>query len=160
MADQVSLEEASKIEALVYDSGHCIDDDRLEDWAELFVEDCICKVTTRESIDQDLSVGVIYCEGRDMVRDRVLAIRQANIFNPHYDRHLITGVRVNNCVEGIFPVQSSYMVMQSTLEGETRIYSAGKYLDKVIIENGYAKFKERIVIADTGAVDNLMAIPL
>ncbi len=160
MADRVSPGEVSKIEALIYDSGHCIDDDRLEDWAALFVEDCIYKVTTRESEDQGLPVGVIYCESRDMVRDRVLAIRNANIFNPHYDRHLIGSVRVRNGIDGVFSIQSSYMVLQSTLEGETRIYSVGKYLDKVIIDNGYAKFKERIVIADTGAVDNLMAIPL
>ena len=160
MESQISYDERARVEALIFDSGHHIDNDCLEEWADLFIDDCLYKVTTRESVDQELPVGVIFCEGIGMVRDRILALRKANIFNPHYDRHLIGSVRITGKEDKAFLVESSYIVLQTTLEGESKIFSTGKYLDKVVIRNGEARFKERLVIADTAKVDNLLAIPL
>lgn len=156
----VAPEALRAIEALVHDAARLIDDERFEDWAELFVERGVYKITTRENVDAGLPIAVVFCEGRAMIRDRVLSLRQANVYNPHYDRHLIGNVRVLESADGVHQVHSSYLVMQTTPAGESRIFSCGKMLDRIVFEDGVARFAERIVVADTGAIRNLLATPL
>ena len=52
-----------RIEALMADYVHCIDDDRLEDWPGFFVEHGRYRVTTRENHELGLPVNLIYCDG-------------------------------------------------------------------------------------------------
>jgi anthranilate 1,2-dioxygenase small subunit len=47
-----------------------IDDDRLEDWPQLFVEDCVYKVISRENADRGMDIATIYCSSRAMLVDR------------------------------------------------------------------------------------------
>ena len=42
---------------------HLIDDDRLEEWPDLFTDDGIYRVTTRENIELGLPASLIFCEG-------------------------------------------------------------------------------------------------
>lgn len=151
---------AVAIADLIYDSGRLLDDERFEDWARLFDDPCIYRITTRENADSGLPISVVFCDSRAMMIDRVLSLRQANIYNPHYARHLITNVRVLGESGGAYDVHSSYMVTQTTLEGETRIFSVGKYLDRIARTAGGLRFRERIVVADTGSIHNLLAAPL
>jgi len=58
----------------------CIDDDRLEEWPDFFVEDCRYLLTNRESHAAGLRHGIIYCASRGMLVDRVMAMRRANIY--------------------------------------------------------------------------------
>ena len=51
----------------------CIDDDRLEEWPDFFVEQGRYLITDRESHQAGLRHGVIYCASRDMAIDRVMA---------------------------------------------------------------------------------------
>jgi len=148
------------IENLIYDSARLIDEGELEAWSELFTDDCRYCITTRDNFDQGLPVSLIDCDSHGMLRDRIVSLRQANIYNPHWDRHLIGNVRILNEVNGIYDVHSSYTVYQTTLEGESSIYSVGKYLDKIAVSDGEAKFTERIVVADTWSIPNLLATPL
>jgi anthranilate 1,2-dioxygenase small subunit len=149
-----------RIEDLVYDSARFIDDERFEEWAELFVERCVYKITTRENFDASLPVGVMYCDSRAMLRDRVLSLRKANLYNPHYDRHLVSNVCVLGVADAVYDVHSSYLVLQTTPAGESRVFSCGKYLDRVVFEGESARFQERIVVMDTGAIFNLLATPV
>ena len=63
----------------------CIDEDRLEDWPDFFVEQCRYVITSRASHKAGLPHGVVYAASRGMLIDRVTALRQANIFEPHRD---------------------------------------------------------------------------
>src|SRR5260370_39824924 len=67
----------------------CIDDDRLEEWPDFFVENCRYLITSRESHAVGLRHGVIYCASRGMLLDRVMAMRRAHIFQPHPHRHIV-----------------------------------------------------------------------
>jgi hypothetical protein len=44
--------------------------------------------------------------------------------------------------------------------GTSEIYSAGEYQDRVVVENGKARFAEKIVVADTARVDTLLVTPI
>jgi anthranilate 1,2-dioxygenase small subunit len=156
----IALEHLKRIEDLIYDSARFIDDERFEEWADLFVERCVYKITTRENVDASLPIGIMYCDSRAMLHDRVLSLRNANIYNPHYDRHLVSNVRVLDLTDGVYRVHSSYLVLQTTPTGESRVFSCGKYLDRVVFEGESARFQERIVVMDTASIFNLLATPI
>src|SRR5438477_11003798 len=72
----------------------CIDDDRLEEWSDFFVENCRYLITDRESHAAGLRHGIIYCASRGMLTDRVMAIRRANIYEAQRYRHTVGPVRI------------------------------------------------------------------
>lgn len=44
--------------------GLCLDDGRLEEWPEFFVDDCLYQVIARENVDNGLPAAVMYCDSR------------------------------------------------------------------------------------------------
>ena len=156
----VTLEQRAKIDDLVADAARLIDDDALEAWVELFVEDSVYRITTRENYDAGLPISLVYCDHIEMLRDRVASLRDANIYNIHHDRHLVSGIRVLSLSSGVCEVHSSYALYQTSSEGRSILYSVGRYLDKVVFVDDEARFKERVVVADTAGIPNLLATPI
>jgi len=149
-----------QIEALIYDYAHCIDDDRLEQWPDFFTEDCLYRVISRQDYERDLPVGVMTCTSRGMLKDRILSLRSANIYEPHVYRHLISAVRVRDETDGVWSVQTGYAVIRTMQTGDVSIFSTGKYLDRIVRVGESLKFKERIVVFDSRRVHTLMVIPI
>lgn len=145
---------------LMADYVHLLDDDRLEEWVELFVEDCVYKILSRENFEDDLPLELMSCSNKNMVRDRVLSLRQANVYNIHRDRHLLGTVRVLGEQGGLYQVQANYAAYQSNQDGETELFSVGTYRDRTRFLDGRPYFKEKIVIADTFAVARMLSTPL
>src|SRR5215469_17116538 len=82
----------------------CIDDDRLEEWPDFFVEDCRYLITSRQSHEAGYRHGVVYAASRGMLTDRILALRRANIFEPHRYRHVVGPIRMGRIVDGVAEV--------------------------------------------------------
>jgi len=152
------------IEELQYAYVHCIDADRLEQWPDFFTDPCRYEVTTRENLDQGLSIGVIYCDSKGMLRDRVVALREANIYGPHRYRHMISAVRVTGTEGNVVQAETNYAVYRTMLDpinyGSSELYSVGSYQDTLIIEQGVARFREKKVLVDTARVLSLLVTPL
>jgi len=66
-----------------------IDADRLEAWSDFFVDDCLYKITSAENHRRGYSAGIVYADSRAMLRDRVTALRTANIYERQSYRHII-----------------------------------------------------------------------
>lgn len=148
------------ITGLIYDYAHCIDDDRLEEWPDFFTEDCFYQVISRDDFDAELPTGVMNCTSRGMLTDRIVSLRSANIYEPHVYRHLISAIRVTAPEKDLWQVQTGYAVIRTMQEGDISIFSTGKYLDRILIEDGTARFKQRIAVFDSRRVDTLMVIPI
>jgi anthranilate 1,2-dioxygenase small subunit len=137
-----------------------IDGDKLEEWLELFTEDAVYQVLPRENEEQGLPVSLMLCTNKNMLRDRVASLRSANEYNLHYDRHLVGRVRLAEEGAGLWRLEASYAVYQTTLEGQSRLFSVGCYRDKVRLDSGHLRFCEKRVVVDTYSVPTLLAIPL
>lgn len=148
------------VEELLNDYVQCIDEDDLENWPNFFTESCLYKVIPRENADQDLPIAVMMCDSRGMLADRITALRYANIYTPHFYRHLVSNVRILEESDGVIRAQSNYAVFQTLLDGETRVYNVGKYLDVIVATDEGLKFKEKQVIFDTYRVQTLMVTPI
>lgn len=149
-----------EVEELLHAYVECIDEDRLEEWPDFFVEqDPLYKVIPRENVDLDLPMPIIYCTSKGMMADRITSLREANIYAPHHYRHLVSNTRVRE-KDGLIQAQSNYAVLQTLNDGDTQIYNAGKYQDLIQRENGVLKFKEKLCIYDTTRVKTLLVTPL
>jgi anthranilate 1,2-dioxygenase small subunit len=137
-----------------------IDSERYEDWLELFTEDSVYQVIPRENVDQNLPASLIYCNSKNVLRDRIVSLLNANEFNPHYDRHIISGVRVIEEQEGVWRVGANYAVFQTNVEGASKLFSVGRYADKVVRQNGHLLFREKRVMVDSFSVPSMLATPL
>lgn len=139
---------------------HCIDDDRLEQWPEFFTEDCEYQIIPRENVDLGLPAAIVFCDNRGMLTDRVVALRKANIYAAHYSRHVL-GAPVVLEADGVgVRSQTSYVLLQTRMDGETRVFSAGKYVDLMVRVNGLLRVKRRSVVFDTHRIDSLLVTPI
>jgi anthranilate 1,2-dioxygenase small subunit len=137
-----------------------IDGDRLEQWLELFTEDARYDVIPRENVEQGLRVSLMVCAGKAQLRDRITALRSANEYNLHYDRHVISAIKVREAGDGSFEIGANYAVFQTNLEGQSRLFSVGRYEDRARMEDGRLLLCDKRIIVDTYSVPTLLATPL
>ena len=137
-----------------------LDNDRLEAWPTLFTEDCRYEIQPRENADMGLPIGIIYCTNQKMLRDRVVSLRNANIFEEHSYRHMTSGLTVTGEKDGVIETESNYVVIQTRTNGESSVYQAGKYLDQVVRTVDGLRYKSKRVIYDTSRVQTLFATPI
>ena len=137
-----------------------LDNDRLEEWPGMFVEDCLYEIIPRENEDQGLPTPVMYCDNARMLRDRVLSLRHANIFEKPAYRHFVSGLAWTQVDPGTIDLTANYMVLNTSLDGVTSVYQAGRYIDRVVRTAEGLRFKSKRVIYDTLRVQTLLAIPI
>jgi len=146
--------------ALEYRYARLLDDDRLEDWPNLFAERGVYKVIPRENLTRQPALPIMFCDSRAMMADRVRSLREANIYNLHYSRHVISNIEILSARDDTFEVAACYTVYQTDLEGQTRLFSVGQYRDVIANGEGALRFREKIAVCDTFNIPNLLAIPL
>src|SRR6266446_6380276 len=137
-----------------------LDDDRLEAWAELFVEDCLYKVTSADNHKRGLQAGLIYADSLNMLRDRVAALREASVYERQSYRHIVglpVLLETENAQERC---ETPFVVIRIMRDGKMDLFAAGRYLDRLVEEGGALKFRERLVVCDSSRFDTLLAIPL
>jgi anthranilate 1,2-dioxygenase small subunit len=137
-----------------------IDDNRLEDWVDLFDEACDYKVVTRENVEQGLPNVLMWCDNRNMLRDRVESYSQVNLYNLHYDRHVLGPLHLTGNDGSVWKFDVSYSLFQTELEGGSRLFSVGKYRAEALVEGDAARLTSVTVVADTGLIPSLLATPI
>jgi anthranilate 1,2-dioxygenase small subunit len=137
-----------------------IDEGRFDDWLALFDEECAYHVTPQENIQRGLELAIVRCRSRAMLQDRIVSLQQANIFNIHTDRHLVTNVQVLTNKLGQLEAQADFVVFQTDQEGESRLFCVGRYRTVLRGDVTALKIGEQWVSLDTAAVPTLLAAPL
>ena len=148
------------VERLVVDSAMFIDRDELDAWVDCFEPEGRYIVMPRENRILGLPVGIIHCENRDRIQDRIVCLQHANKYNPHFDRHILSTSRINAVAHGVAEVETNFLVVQTTRTGESRLFCAGCYEDRIFVRGETAKFAERIAVLDTFSVPTLLATPV
>jgi len=136
-----------------------IDDDRLEEWPEFFRADGRYLVTTAENVSQGLPIGLMSANSRAMLRDRIKALRQANVYEAQRYRHILSTPRVT-AENGELKARTSFLVARIMHTGETIVFATGCYRDRIVRDEDGVMFAEKTVILDSRQIDTLLAIPL
>tara|TARA_Y100000588_G_scaffold381187_2_gene466386 strand:+ start:674 stop:1147 length:474 start_codon:yes stop_codon:yes gene_type:complete len=137
-----------------------IDEDRLEEWPDLFADPCRYQIISRSNHEAGLRQGVMYAATRGMLLDRVFTLRQANLYEPHRYRHVVGPYRFKSIVGNTAIVHTHFITARIMHSGETSLFATGRYLDEIDISGSDYKFCERIVVIDSDQIDTLLAIPL
>ncbi len=137
-----------------------LDDDRLEEWPGLFTETCRYEIIARENEEAGFPAPLVYCDNIRMLRDRVVSLRRANIFEKPAYRHFLSGFACKRIDGGTFEMTCNYLVVNTSLRGETQIYQAGKYHDVVVDTPDGLRFASKRVVYDTSRVRTLLAYPI
>jgi anthranilate 1,2-dioxygenase small subunit len=114
----------------------------------------------RENWQHGLPAALMFCDSRAMLEDRVLALRKANKYNIHTDRHLIGLPRITDTQGSLVAVEASFVVFQTDVEGESRLFATGLYRDTLVLAGGDLRIADKLVLLDTFAVPHLLATPL
>jgi 3-phenylpropionate/cinnamic acid dioxygenase small subunit len=138
-----------------------LDAGEIEQWPGFFTDDAVYRITSRENADADMRVGLVYAEGRGMLRDRAVAIARTQMFAPRYNLHMTSNVRVlGQSEDGEFSAQSSFMLMQTLIDGVTTLHLAGRYYDRFVHLNGTLLLRERQVVYDTTMIATDLVYPV
>ena len=141
---------------------HALDDDRLEDWPGFFIESGHYRITTAENRQRGLPLPIMYADSRAMLRDRVTALRHANIYEAQRYRHGVSATLVERQDAHTASAVSNFHVMRIMHTGEASLFASGRYLDRIRLQGdlGIPQFEEKIVVCDSRRFDTLLAIPL
>ena len=149
-----------KIERLLRDYCHALDDGEVDRWSGFFQEDATYQITTRENLANRYPLGIVLCEGRGMMDDRIKALKTANIFESHTHCHITGPLDIVEQMEDRWSVRSNFAVYRTMYTGEVALFATGKYLDVVDTSEAQASFAERVVVVDSRRIDTLLVYPL
>jgi anthranilate 1,2-dioxygenase small subunit/terephthalate 1,2-dioxygenase oxygenase component beta subunit len=150
------MDDLLAVARLQADYAHCIDSDALEGWPDFFTADGLYRITNAHNERQGLPIGIVHCAGQAMMRDRIVALREANVYEAQRYRHLLSLPRLL----GDGRVVTGFMVARIMHTGETDLFATGEYRDVIVRDGDTFKFKERVVVLDSERVDTLLAIPI
>ncbi|MFI4949184.1 MAG: aromatic-ring-hydroxylating dioxygenase subunit beta [Alphaproteobacteria bacterium] len=164
----MNVEQICRIADLNARYAEAIDSDRLEEWPDFFLDNGRYRITTAENVAQGLPLSMIYATSRAMLRDRVRALREANIYEGQCYRHVLgtpllagPGDRGGDVGAGAVLARTAFMVARVMRTGETVLFATGRYEDRVILDGAdAARFAEKTVIIDSRQIDTLLALPL
>ncbi|MBI3699676.1 MAG: nuclear transport factor 2 family protein [Afipia sp.] len=137
-----------------------IDDGNSTSWPDFFVDDCFYKVTTADNYAANLEAGLIWLDSKNMLRDRILSLLEANVYERHSYRHLLSQPHVTDVEGDELDSETSFMVARITREGPTDLFATGRYIDRYRVTADDAKLVKRIVVLDSNYIDTLLGFPL
>jgi anthranilate 1,2-dioxygenase small subunit len=139
-----------------------LDEQRLMDWADMFTDDALYVVISRENFQRDLPVGLIYCDNKGMIRDRAFALQETAMFAPRYLRHMISNLSVSEPQsDGTIMARANYVVLQVLFDRpDATLHQVGTYHDKFRRTGGGLKLSERRCVYDNLLVPNALCLPV
>ena len=155
-----SFEEYFAITHLLARAVNLLDANRLEEWVDCFAEDGRYYVLSRENHERKLPLKLFQCDNKNMIHDRVLSLRQANVVNIHRDQHVTGQPQLSRNADGTWRADSGYALYTTDQGGISQLFGVGAYQDTIRIAQGQALFVERQVIVDTFSIPNMLSTPI
>ncbi len=150
-----------RVERLTADYIGCIDDDTLERWPTFFTADGLYRILSRENYVRGMPAGLLYCRGQGMMQDRIMALRRANIYEPHSYRHMVSGTRlIREEAPDRWRLHTNFQVIRTMHTGEMLLFATGFYDDVLVEREGLLLWHEKTVVCDSSRIDTLLVIPL
>lgn len=132
----------------------------LDRWVEFFTDDAVYQVIARDNEESGLPLGLIYCEGKAMLKDRAYAILNTEMFAPRYLQLSVTNARIRAVDGPLVRAEANYQLFETLVEEPTRVQQVGKYRDLFVLDGGAVLLKERRCVYDSVMIDNCLVFPV
>jgi anthranilate 1,2-dioxygenase small subunit/terephthalate 1,2-dioxygenase oxygenase component beta subunit len=107
-----------------------------------------------------MQAGIVYADSKAMLKDRITALRTANIYERQAYRHIIGMPLILSQSNGEITTETPFLVARILRAARTDLFATGVYHDRFQDQGAQLRLKQRIVVCDSGHFDTLLAIPL
>ena len=159
-AKPIAPELRAEIGDLYAEYADTLDCGEYERWPELFTERCFYAVIPRENHERGLPLATVRCESRAMLKDRVHAIRETQMYVPRWFRHVIAAPRLLAHVDGVVTTRANYAVFETQPDQLTRVLNVGRYEDEIVRDEGRLRFRKKICVFDSILVPTSIVVPI
>ena len=149
-----------ELSALNAEYAHALDNERYDEWLDLFADDCSYRVVPRENHVLGLPIALIHCESKGMLRDRVVAARESTMAEPRTLRHFITNIRMLDTKDDEIRAEANMLIVETMINRMTEIVLAGVYLDCIARDGERLLFKQRLCIYDSLLIPTSLVAPI
>ena len=157
----VILREARlEIEEFNYAYADTLDRYDVDGWVEYFTEDALYHVIARDNQESGLPLGLIYCEGKAMMKDRAYALLNTEMFAPRYLHLSITNTRALQIDGDLIHAAANYTLVETLVEEPSRVQQVGKYHDIFKRTQNGLLLRERKCVFDSVMIDNCLVFPV
>ena len=157
----VILREARlEIEEFNYAYADTLDRYDVDGWVEYFTEDALYHVIARDNQESGLPLGLIYCEGKAMMKDRAYALLNTEMFAPRYLHLSITNTRALQIDGDLIQAAANYTLIETLVEETSRVKQVGKYHDIFKRTPNGLLLRERKCVFDSVMIDNCLVFPV
>jgi anthranilate 1,2-dioxygenase small subunit len=137
-----------------------LDDGELGDWPGFFADTCLYRIVTRENQRRGMPLAIMLCDSREGLFDRVEATEKANIFEPHWYRHILSDAMVLRRDGDALVVKTSFICVRTMQDGAMALFVSGAYVDEIVRVGERCLFRSKTVVVDQSRIDTLIAVPL
>ncbi len=137
-----------------------LDEGEYERWPEFFTAACLYKIMPRENYEAGLPVGIVYAESREMLADRIVALRETTLFAPRLMRRLVGTPHLHAIGDDGMRLSASFALFQTMLNEPSEVFLCGRFYDRVVEEAGILRFAERICVTDATLVPTSLIYPI
>lgn len=152
------------IEALQLQYIRALDNADMAGWENCFANPGSYTCITRENEDQGLPVAMMLDDSRERIADRVKYVTRvwAGTFDDYRTRHFLQHLHCEalNTGEGLYAVESQFMVAYTTGRGQSELLVVGTYLDQVVVGDDGARFRSRKAVLDTTVLPRYLVYPV
>jgi anthranilate 1,2-dioxygenase small subunit len=136
-----------------------LDERNFDAWLDGFHENARYRVISAENLLLGLDMPLLLANNKNMLRDRIVSLREANVYNLHYDHHLL-GLPVIKRLGDVVQVVTPITIHQIDQNGIAELYCIGRYKDELICDSEAIAIMRRDVIYENFGVLRLLSTPL
>jgi len=150
----------AEIESFHVEYCAALDANDVERWPDFFSEEATYRITSCQNALLHMPVGLVYCEGRNMIVDRALAVAHSQMFAPRHMLHVLGLTRVLQETDQTISAQTPFLLLQTLVEGPSTVHLAGIYHDHFVRQDDRLLIASREVVHDTEILDTALAYPV
>ncbi len=149
-----------QVEEFHYEYAAVLERGEIESWPDFFTEDATYLVSARDNADAGLPLGLIYCDGKGMMRDRAYALRHTEMYAPRYLQLRVSNTRILAVDGDRIEAEASYLLLETLVDEPSVVQQVGKYYDVFERTGDDLLIKQRRCVYDTVIINNCLVFPV
>lgn len=141
-----------------------LDNTDMAGWENCFADPGSYTCITRENEEQGLPVAMMLDDSRERIADRVKYVTKvwAGTYDDYRTRHFLQHLHSEqiDAAQGLYAVESQFMVAYTTGRGQSELLTVGTYLDQVVVNAEGARFRSRKAVLDTAVLPRYLVYPV
>jgi 3-phenylpropionate/cinnamic acid dioxygenase small subunit len=157
---EVTWEQERALLRLLHRYVRCLDEKQINAWPGFFTENGVYKVYPRENLEAGLPACLLDIDSKAGLRDRALCLKEVSLYANNAARHFLGPSAIESDGKNAFAVTTNVLVVHSDVDGNSKVFCAGEYRDRIVEIEGKLLFREKVVVLDTFTVPSHLAMPI